>query len=102
NAAQRGEGLVGGTLEPSGFVFSMAGGAASGSIAILGSIFGGTTVERESGIVSGRRSMPGSIREGGVLGARGCSGGKWLGAYGAGVISADTAGESQPAIVNAA
>ena len=68
NAAQRGEGLLGGTLEPSGFAFSVTGGAVSGSIAILGSTFGGTTAERGSGIVCGRLSMPGSIREGGVLG----------------------------------
>ena len=48
---QRSEGLLGGALEPLGFVLSGAGEAFSGSIAILGSTFGGTTAERGSGIV---------------------------------------------------
>ena len=48
---QRGEGLLGGSLEPPGCVFSGAERAFSGSIAILGSTFGGTTAERGSGIV---------------------------------------------------
>ena len=37
---QRGEGLRGGSSETPGFSFSMAGGAVSGSIAILGSTLG--------------------------------------------------------------
>ena len=69
-ATQRVEGLRGGLVEPPGFVFSVAGGAVSGSIAILGSTLGGVIAERGSGIVWGRRSIPGSIREGGgTLGA---------------------------------
>lgn len=62
---QRVDGLLGGSFEPPGFVFSVAGGAVSGSIAILGSTLGGLIAERGSGIVLGRRSIPGSIREGG-------------------------------------
>ena len=48
---QRGNGLLGGVSEPPGFVFSVAGGVISGSIAILGSTFGGTTAERGSGTI---------------------------------------------------
>jgi hypothetical protein len=59
---------VGGLL---GFSFSLAGGAFSGSIVILGSTLGGVTDERGSGIVWGRRSIPGSMREGGGGGAGG-------------------------------
>lgn len=65
STTQRGEGFRGVSFEPPGFSFSMAGGAVSGSIAILGSTMGGVTAERGSGIVWGRRSIPGSILEGG-------------------------------------
>ncbi len=69
-ATQRVDGLLGGSFEPPGFVFFVAGAAVSGSIAILGSTLGGVTAERGSGIVWGRRSIPGSIREGGGLSGR--------------------------------
>src|SRR5215813_5961183 len=66
--------MLGATGGTSGFLCSTDGGADSGSIVILGSVFGGTTAERGSGRVWGRRSIPGSIREGGgALGRSGLS-----------------------------
>ncbi len=53
---------------------SFAGGAVSGFTDILGSTFGGGTAERESGIADGRRSIPGSIFDGGMAGAPDCDG----------------------------
>ena len=63
-----------GAVPPRGLSASEAGGAASGSIVILGSMFGGGTADRGSGVVSGRRSIPGSMFEGGMGGAPGWDG----------------------------
>jgi len=49
-------------------IASFAGGAVSGFTDIFGSTFGGGTAERGSGIADGRRSIPGSIFDGGMAG----------------------------------
>ena len=41
---------------------------------MLGSTFGGGTAERGSGIADGRRSIPGSIFDGGIAGVPDCDG----------------------------
>lgn len=57
-----------------GLIASLAGGAVSGFTDMLGSTFGGGTAERGSGTLDGRRSIPGSIFDGGIAGAPDCDG----------------------------
>lgn len=57
-----------GFCPPRGFVPPAPGGEVSGLMAILGSTLGGGTAERGCGTVLGRRSIPGSMFEGGTEG----------------------------------
>src|SRR5437016_1670727 len=68
DAAQRSRGSFGCLSPPRGFLALFAGGAFSGSTDIFGSMLGGGTAERGSGIVGGRCWIPGSIFEGGMAG----------------------------------
>jgi hypothetical protein len=76
DARYRRRGSAFGSIPPPGFM-PLVGGAVSGSMDIFGSTLGGGTAERGSGTVDGRRSIPGSMCDGGidgVLGSPGCSG----------------------------